>query len=468
MKLSVLMSVSSLLLLNACTGIRAPDQDAELKARWVVLGENGQAIARAITSAAACPALVQDGVALPMTVRAAAATEAQRKTASKSEISKPSAFPVLTCEAVIAAGTKQARIGSQVLPLPPAAIEKIVVIGDSGCRLKAADNYYQPCNDGEKWAFRSMIAKAAQFKPDLVVHVGDYHYRENPCPDDHPECAGSPWGYGWDTWNADFFDPAAALLKTAPWVMVRGNHESCARAGQGWWRLLDPRPLQAGRDCNLESNDLRGDYSAPYAVPLGRIGGELAQIIVFDSAKVPNKALALDDPAYPIYREQIQTVDRLAGTADFNLFIEHHPVLGLAVEKKRSGGLDVKPGNAALQALLQEVHPQRLFAANIHATIAGHVHLFEALTFATDHPTQFVSGNGGSSLDTPVPQPLAADVTPFAGAKVAHFSNSNEVGFMTMERYVDHWQVRAWNLQGKVLRTCRMTSKQTDCDATTP
>jgi hypothetical protein len=50
----------------------------------------------------------------------------------------------------------------------------------------------------------------------------------------------SPWGYGWDTWKADFFDPAQALLKAAPWVMVRGNHETCTRAGQGWWRFLDP------------------------------------------------------------------------------------------------------------------------------------------------------------------------------------------------------------------------------------
>ena len=50
--------------------------------------------------------------------------------------------------------------------------------------------------------------------------------------------------------------------------MVRGNHEYCARAGQGWWRLIDPHPL-AGARLRDAANDDNGDYSDPYAVPLG-------------------------------------------------------------------------------------------------------------------------------------------------------------------------------------------------------
>ena len=69
--------------------------------------------------------------------------------------------------------------------------------------------------------------------PDLVVHVGDYHYRENACPAGDAGCSTSPWGYGWDAWDADFFTPAKRLLAVAPWIVVRGNHESCDRAGQG-------------------------------------------------------------------------------------------------------------------------------------------------------------------------------------------------------------------------------------------
>src|SRR5207344_1908266 len=119
------------------------------------------------------------------------------------------------------------------------------------------------CNDAVAWPFGQVVAAAAAAQPDLVIHVGDYHYRENACPDNDAGCAGSPWGYGWDTWDADLFTPARDLLAAAPWIFVRGNHESCNRGGQGWWRFLDFRPRLAGRDCNSASEDELGDYSDP-------------------------------------------------------------------------------------------------------------------------------------------------------------------------------------------------------------
>ena len=76
---------------------------------------------------------------------------------------------------------------------------------------------------------------------------------------------------------------------------------------------------------------------------------------------------------------------------------------------------------------------------------------------------QFVSGNGGSSLDTPLPVPLAANSTPYTKAKLDYFSNSNEVGFMTMEREQQSWKVQAWNKQGKLITECRMQGNKTEC-----
>ncbi len=458
-----------MLILSACSSLQqAPQVDntqaaAAVQSRWVVLGEQGQPIARAVTSAASCPDIVQDGQTSAMQLRAGAETIAQRKTASKPEDSKPSAFPVLTCEAVLKTGVQSASIAGQALPLPKPVAQKILVIGDTGCRLKTADNYFQSCNDSDKWAFRQMVTAAARLQPDLVVHVGDYHYRENACPDGNPECAGSPWGYGWDTWQADFFAPAQALLKAAPWVMVRGNHETCVRAGQGWWRLLDPRPLQAGRDCNLAANDSQGDYSPPYAVPLGRLDGQQAQLIVFDSSKVPYKVLAKDDPVYATYMQQFKQVDQLAEQADFNFFINHHPILAFAVERGKSGDLKIWPGALALQDVMQQIHPVRLFPEKVQATLAGHVHLFEALTFSTGQPTQFVSGNGGSSLDFPLPMPLQPGATPLAGATVDFFTNSNDVGYMLMERKGQRWIIQAWNLAGRLLAECDMHNQRTQC-----
>lgn len=453
-RLAMLASLSALVACHSLD-ITAPLAAGQLQSRWVVLGEQGLALARAITAAPLCPSLTQDGVTQRMRVRAAAGTMAQRTTASKDGDSKASAFPVLTCEAPLNAGVQAASIDGVALPLPKAQPQKIIVLGDTGCRMKKAENYFQDCNDNAKWAFAQVIQTAVRFQPDLVIHVGDYHYRENACADGNANCAGSPWGYGWDTWRADFFVPAAPLLAAAPWVMVRGNHESCLRAGQGWWRFIDPRPLLPGRDCNRAQDDSTGDYSAPYAVPLGRMAGEQAQLIVFDSAKVPGKAMASSDPAYQIYMEQFKLVEQLAAPAEFNIFINHHPILGFAP--------GFKPGNAALQNILQEVHAKRLFPRKVQALLAGHVHLFEALTFESDHPTQFVSGNGGSSLDQALPSQRPAAATPFSAARVAQFSNSNEVGFMTMERAGSDWKMEAWDQHGKRLASCLMQGAKTSC-----
>ena len=247
---------------------------------FVVLGENGVPNARLLTTDADCPYIRFDDVSVQMDLRAAPGTVPLRPTSGAPNDSKPADFPIRTCEKPIPANTKRAMIGNISLPLPAAEVKRIVVIGDTGCRLKKSEDSYQACNDSNQFPFAKVAATAARWKPDLVVHVGDFHYRENPCPSGNPGCAGSPWGYGWDAWQAELFEPGASLLKAAPWVMVRGNHESCARAGQGWWRMVDPRPLLPGRDCNDAANDDIGDYSDPYAVPLG---GD-AQLIVLDTS----------------------------------------------------------------------------------------------------------------------------------------------------------------------------------------
>src|SRR5262249_24362962 len=151
--------------------------------------------------------------------------------------------------------------------LPKRHPHRIVTLSDTGCRLLIGDPW-QACNDPQEWPFRQIAETAARFEPDLVLHVGDYQYRENECLPDRGGCQGSPWGYGWDTWNADLFTPGAKLLAAAPWIMVRGNHEECARAGQGWYRFLDTQPYESIRTCNDPANDAIANYNTPYAVPI--------------------------------------------------------------------------------------------------------------------------------------------------------------------------------------------------------
>ncbi len=445
-------------------GVALPNAYADQAANtWIVLGEGGQAVVRTVTAASACPILKQDGKLERMRVRAPAETIAQRKTASEPSESKPSAFPVLTCEAILRSGVKSAAVNGKAIALPKAQPRRIVVLGDTGCRMKKADDAFQACNEVDAWSFAAVAKKAASFKPDLVIHVGDYHYRENPCPESVEGCRNSPWGYGFDVWQADFFEPARPLLEAAPWVMTRGNHESCARAGQGYWRFLDPRPYLKGRDCNEEKYDGIGDYSAPYAIPLGKSADQSAQLIVFDSAKVPNKKMAKEDPARLLFSHYLKQVEQLASAADFNIMINHHPILGFSVGHKDDGSTDFKSGNTVLQGVMEELWLQRLFPDRIKMSLAGHVHLFQAVSFHTDHPMQFVSGNGGTASDKSLPTSVPAEVSPFAAAQVDQFATSNRNGFLVLEREATHWRVRAYDIEGRLISDCRSQLTKASC-----
>jgi len=424
-----------------------------------VLAAEGAPIARAITSAAACPDIELDGDARAMGVRALPGTMPLRPTLSTSANSKPSAFPVLTCESSIPLGTTRATIAGRALPLPKAVAQRLVVIGDTGCRIKIADKVFQACNEPARWPFAAVANAAAANAPDLVIHVGDYHYRENACPPGDAGCAGSPWGYGWDAWEADFFAPAARLLAGAPWIVVRGNHESCARAGQGWWRFLDPRPLAARADCNDPADDDIGDFSEPYAVPLGT--GSDTQFIVFDSSRVGVSPLAPESDMYSNYRAQFARAFALGARRSNTFFMSHHPVLAFAPNPSKPES--PYPGNAGLQSVLQTLEPVALFPPDVKALISGHVHLFEVVSFSTPHPAQFVSGFGGDWVDTPLPLPLAANLTPAPTAIVSAIVATNRFGFMTMQRDGTRWTMIARDFDGKTMTTCGLNQRRADC-----
>ncbi|HSY29460.1 MAG TPA: metallophosphoesterase [Burkholderiaceae bacterium] len=440
------------------SSVEAPGHDS----MYVVMGEDGTPVARVLTSAATCPQIKIDGADLTMNVRAAPQTLPLRPTRSAVEDSKPSAFPLLTCEKFIPPHATSISVEGKPLPLPPAQVNRIVVIGDTGCRIKKSDNASQPCNDPQQYPFAAVAAAAAKWKPDLVVHVGDYLYRENACPEGNKGCAGSPWGYGWDAWNADFFRPARPLLQAAPWILVRGNHESCARAGQGWWRLIDPRPLVPGRDCVTAANDDNGDYSDPYAVP---IGGD-SQFIVLDTSNTPGGVIQPGDIRQIKYADLYRKMDKLSQQAGYNIGVNHHPILGFAAKEDKKGNISVLPGNGGLQSVFGPINPLFL-PPRMNAMLSGHVHVWEEISFSSPHPTQFVAGFSGTSEDTvPLPATLTADQAPAPGAIVDHFSSwVNGFGYMTMERKgANQWDVKIWNVTGQQVNSCKIEGKKSVCE----
>ena len=223
-----------------------------LSPAWVELGDGGQAIVRIVVNTVFdCPVLLADGKSVAMAPR----------------VPPPDGLKVV-CQAKIPAGTTSASVNGQVLPLPKPNPKRIVVIGDTGCRIK--DERIQNCNDINAWPFLQIASDAARERPDLVIHVGDFLYRESPCPaSSSKECGGTPNGDNWGAWHADFFMPSAKLL-AAPWAFARGNHESCERSWRGWFYSLDPRDWTGTCD----------QYSKPYVIKLGML-----ELAIFDSSE---------------------------------------------------------------------------------------------------------------------------------------------------------------------------------------
>jgi len=448
----------------AQTAASAP---SPVQARYVLMGEDGLASARVITSATACPAIVIDGASQPMLLRAPAETLPLRLTRSDPEDSKPSAFPVLTCEMALPKAVTSASVEGVALPLPKAVVTRMIVIGDTGCRLKKSkgDGAWQGCNDPNQYAFGKLAATAAAWHPDLIVHVGDYHYRENACAADQPQCQGSPWGYGWDAWNADFFAPAAPLLAAAPLAAVRGNHENCERAGQGWWRMFDPRPLVAGRDCVDPAKDNVGDYSDPFAIPLGQD----AQLIMLDMTKEASGPITdANQPMFGNFQDVYRKYEALAARMPYNIAVNHIPILGFSAKagKKDGDPVILRPGSEPIQSAFSSLNPW-IIPDHVQVLLSGHVHVWEQISFKSQHPSQFIAGFSGTQEDiVPLPETIDENQTPAPAAEVAAFSSwVNGFGWMSMERTSpQNWNVTIWDVNGNAMNHCTVIGKASKCD----
>lgn len=428
-------------------------ESSAVQAAWVQYSEHGWEV-RALTIADACPSLEWDGADLPLRERAPPVTVAPRGDARASAM--PAVFKARSCETLVPANASRLRVARFGLPVPHAELHRIVLMGDSGCRMKDADDAFQDCSDPQAWPFASVNAMAARMHPDLVIHVGDLHYRESPCPAANAGCTGSPWGYGEDVWMADFFIPAEPLLANAPWVIARGNHEACNRAGLGWFRFLAPTDFSPTLSCVSPADDGEADFTHPYAVPLDAE----TQLIVFDSAAMSGKPYKHDAPAFLRYARLMDEVDILARAKPHSIFVNHHPALAFG----GSASGQAKPGTAGLISVLEARDPARLYPAGVDLVVNGHVHMFQALDFSSGHPAEILTGNGGSQMEGHVDANSAFRTTVAPGAVLAHFETQPGFGFATLDRVAQAWELKEWTPGGELLRRCMIRGPRLDCD----
>jgi hypothetical protein len=402
----------------------------------------GHTVVRVITSAATCPSAEADGRPLQLTVRQAASI----------------AFPVTTCQATPPPHAQHVVVAGVTLLTEPARLQRIIVIGDTGCRLKGA--LVQDCNDVSRWPFSLVAAHAAAKNADLVIHLGDYYYRESPCPADALGCAGSPYGDGWGSWAADFVDPAEPLLAAAPWIFVRGNHEQCGRGADGWFRFFDGAPMPQSCKDNITA--------PPFTV---RIDG--LTLNVMDSADTDDTTAPADLVA--IWAKQFEQLDSATETGH-GWILTHRPIWGLDPKVvtgpgKKDTTVSIPEGVQLVLAgynsvdfpsnRTEQVASDNRALAGTDMILSGHVHLFTALDFGPKRPVQLVVGNGGDNPNVAVAGPEVRTET--IDNMPANIFQLQRYGYFMMDRTKDGWAGTAFSVDDRILATCTLHERNISC-----
>jgi hypothetical protein len=403
----------------------------------------GHLVVRVITPDTSCPAATADGAPLALEIRQPASAN----------------FPVTTCQATPPPGAHAIAVGGAVLSGAPARLQRIIVIGDTGCRLKG--ELTQDCNDVRRWPFPLVAAHAAAKHPDLVIHVGDYYYRESPCPLDDAGCAGSPHGDKWSSWDADFFTPVSPLLTAAPWVFVRGNHEQCGRGADGWFRFLDAAPAPQRCEDSITA--------APFTVRIDGLTLNVMDSADTDDATAPAELVA-------IFNRQFEQLGASTETGH-GWIVTHRPIWGVdpkVVGKPRAGCEEAASAAEAMSPQLpgfnavdypvnrtEQVSADGRKLAGTDMILAGHVHLFTALSFGPQRPSQLIVGNGGDNPNVAVAGPPRRTET--IDGLPAHVFQLQRYGYLMLDRTRDGWTGTVFSIDDQVLGMCHLTGRQIDC-----
>eukprot|EP00804_Cyclotella_cryptica_P008753 CCRYP_018463-RB/>CCRYP_018463-RB protein AED:0.03 eAED:0.03 QI:300/1/1/1/0.66/0.5/4/814/481 len=229
----------------------------------------------------------------------------------------------------------------------------------------------------DEWHFKQLIDSATSKDIDVFIHLGDYLYRQGPCPINNtdyldketkncsavniPEFASAddmvfgtvmnfiPGEYGdnWWGWWSDFFYPALNLLKEAPIIALRGNHEICERGGYGYFMFLSP----------VELEDYCLERFAPYAVKFTH-----EQFLVMDDSIIkelnggvdhflPGACPGVPDNGYivplqqtryndtndqdipnhlDLFTQHFEKIEVMSLESDNNFYIGHRPLFGIS------------------------------------------------------------------------------------------------------------------------------------------
>ncbi len=407
------------------------------------------------------------------------ATSVSMQQRSPGSTTKGTFDDVTVCSANIPAGASGVALNGEQIPAQmPRQVETVAAVADTGCLVR---KFVQNCNSVKDWPFATIATQIDKAAPDLLIHVGDYFYREAACPTaDSDRCGGSPAppkdvpfldsGAGW---LADFFEPAEPMLATAPLLAVRGNHEICEIGGNGYFLFLDARPDSAATCAPVERD---GRMVAPtvlsktWSVDVPMISGRPLRLVVVDSAYGWDYGTS---PWWPKLRPGYEAAAELAKDPGVDPWlVVHQPSLANTTVRYNPGNV---PGWTPWVAVDQAAASHGLLK-DFTAIVSGHLHLSQVVK-VKGLPPQFVFGGGGTDLDPhqgyqqpeygPLAdskgRPIVPGVKPYPKAAYRWLEVEHAFGLASPDPAQGSWQVRYVRPSGAGLTDCTVRADSPDC-----
>ncbi|MDG7056149.1 MAG: metallophosphoesterase [Wolbachia endosymbiont of Meromenopon meropis] len=378
-----------------------------------VIPENKLSI-RAIVDDNACPVVNIDGKRMKMLNRSS---------------NKNDCYIETVCELISEMSVKNISIDAIRIPTLSKKISKVAFIGDTGCRINTL--FQQECNSPDGWPLKKNLDSIASHKPNLIIHVGDFHYRKTKCRNEK-KC-GSIYGYNKEAWYADWFDPAKNILLQSSFLFVRGNHENCNRAYEGWFRYLDPYPFSSEKCENF--------------VPSWFLEIEPMRFFVFDSSY--SEDIFTVQNAINAFEKQFNKLTQVS----FNKptwFLTHKPLWRFL--KKELFTLRNHGNLTQIEAFGDK------FPSNVTTVVSGHIHIAQILLM--NHvPNQIIIGNGGALLHAQDQEPAYQNIE-FSYSNTKHYlarEVKNFFGFGFAILNLDNYEFTFYNQKNEELYSIELT-----------
>ena len=399
---------------------------------------------------------------------------------------------VLLCEVPVPAGATRsgtltwANGRTQDVPTAISPVTQLAAIGDTGCRL--VYNITQACDKPSRWPLARFGRDIAAARPDAIVHVGDYFYGDEKCPDPKacgdspPPAKGVPFVSTAAGFVYQFLRPMAPALAVAPLLPVIGNEEVCATNGIAYYYFLDPH-IGTSRTCDPVTRG--GRLVAPvrfqpsFAVTLPLATGEALRIVVTDSTQADDQWVTSwakrNRPRY-LAAEALAAADAASQT----WLVTHRPLF--AVRPNWQCGFVCTPYSrrpgASFWVSSDTAAAAQGLLGRYSLILSGHVHLNEAVQ-VPGQPGQLVVGAGGTTLDPGIKfvrpkhgqlasglgRPMSPDHTPYRTLTSWFHQSTFAWALMTAGSAPGSWDIEYRGADGRPTATCRTADRSVRCRA---